>query len=181
MTDLITDEQVAQGLMMDIPEYKSWMSMRGRCLVKSNGAFNRYGGRGISICDEWLNSFEQFCKDMGPRPKGMSIERINNDGDYEPGNCKWATITEQNRNRRSNKLTLYQARVIRWILRTGAFTQEQLGQMFGVSRELVRDIGNGRTWKDNKCCECEDGVIKRNYLWEPLRKKCPCNCHKDKK
>lgn len=62
-----------------------------------------YWGRGIIMCDRWLNSFSNFLQDMGPKPKGFSLERINNDGNYEPGNCKWATQKEQSRNKRQNR------------------------------------------------------------------------------
>lgn len=94
------------------PEYSVWRSMKSRCLNTSNAHFADYGGRGISVCDRWLHSFVNFLADMGPRPAGVgkggralySIERKNNDGDYEPGNCKWATRTEQMRNRRTARL-----------------------------------------------------------------------------
>jgi hypothetical protein len=82
--------------------YKTWRSMRGRCNDKNNNEFHRYGGRGIKICDQW-NSFDCFVSDMGERPAGTSIDRINNDGNYEPSNCRWATAKEQSRNKRSNR------------------------------------------------------------------------------
>lgn len=86
-----------------IPEYHSWNSMKGRCLNLNNLAYHNYGGRGIKVCDRWLNSFENFYEDMGPKPSPKhSIDRVNNDGHYEPSNCKWATSQEQNNNRRDN-------------------------------------------------------------------------------
>lgn len=89
------------------PEYETWCHMRRRCLSKDSADYKRYGGRGIKICEEW-NVYETFLKDMGRRPtKSHSIDRIDNDGDYTPKNCKWSTKKEQNRNRRSNrKLTI---------------------------------------------------------------------------
>lgn len=84
------------------PEWASWKSMKARCCNKNSKAFKNYGGRGIKICDEWINSFENFYKDMGPRPKNHSLDRINNDGDYCKQNCKWSTYNEQQNNKRQN-------------------------------------------------------------------------------
>lgn len=82
------------------PEYAAWCSMRKRCNSKTHPAYGRYGGRGISVCDRW-SEYVNFISDMGRKPsKDHSIDRINNDGDYEPKNCRWATHSEQNLNRR---------------------------------------------------------------------------------
>ncbi len=85
------------------PEYNAWLSLKGRCLNPRNSAFQGYGGRGIMVCDRWVNSFPNFLEDVGRRPSPQhSIDRFpNNDGNYEPGNVRWATRTEQNRNKRS--------------------------------------------------------------------------------
>lgn len=80
-----------------------WKHMRSRCQNPKIKAYKDYGGRGIMVCERW-NTFSNFLEDMGERPsKEFSLERINNDGNYEPSNCKWATATEQIRNRRKNK------------------------------------------------------------------------------
>lgn len=73
------------------PLYACWWSMKQRCYSQNSMSYRYYGGRGIKVCDRWLNSFESFISDMGPRPKGYEIDRIDSYGDYEPGNCRWVT------------------------------------------------------------------------------------------
>jgi hypothetical protein len=80
-------------------EWAIWSRMKNRCNNPNNAKYHRYGGRGIKVCDRWLNSFENFLSDVGRRPsKKYSIDRINNDGDYEPDNVKWSTAMQQSRN-----------------------------------------------------------------------------------
>ena len=90
----------------DSPEYKSWSGMIDRCCNAKHKRFALWGGRGISVCDSWRHSFEAFLADMGRKPSsGHSIDRYpNNDGNYEPGNCRWATAKEQSTNRRGLRL-----------------------------------------------------------------------------
>jgi hypothetical protein len=84
--------------------FATWESMRQRCVNVKSPNYNNYGGRGITVCDRWLEpkgkGFWNFVNDMGERPKGMSLDRTNNDGNYEPSNCRWATATQQVANRR---------------------------------------------------------------------------------
>jgi hypothetical protein len=82
-------------------EYKIWVQMIQRCHNPNDAAFPRYGGRGIVVCERWRNSFEAWHEDMGRRPAGTSIDRIENGGNYEPGNCRWATRIEQMLNSRA--------------------------------------------------------------------------------
>lgn len=105
---LPTHGQNRRGLTT--PEYKAWSEMFQRCGNPNNMRYARYGARGIRVCEKWLK-FELFFEDMGLRPSpGHSLERINNDGNYEPENCKWATRKEQARNRRGNRIVEFNGR-----------------------------------------------------------------------
>lgn len=89
-------------------EYYIWINMKIRCFKKTSPYYKNYGARGITVCDRWKNSFHNFYQDMGPKPgPEHSLDRIENDGNYEPGNCRWATMIEQNNNRRNSNLFLF--------------------------------------------------------------------------
>jgi len=88
------------------PIYKIWSGMKSRCYNKTNTNYPYYGGRGIAVCERWLE-FKNFYEDMGDRPKGKSIDRIDNNGDYGPNNCRWATKKEQGSNMRTTRMITY--------------------------------------------------------------------------
>jgi hypothetical protein len=91
--------------------YRVWQAMITRCCNQNQPGYKNYGGRGIRVCDRWRNSFEAFIEDMGERPgPGYSLDRIDNDGNYEPGNCRWATRTEQRRNCRHLIKVMFEGR-----------------------------------------------------------------------
>ncbi len=92
------------GIRAPSPTYRTWMMMIQRCCNPKHQAFARYGGRGITVCDRWRESFEAFEADVGTRPNGLTLDRVDNSKGYEPGNCRWATRMEQNRNTRSNRM-----------------------------------------------------------------------------
>lgn len=93
-------------------EQSTWYNILQRCTNPKSPSWKNYGGRGITICDRWRNSYANFFADMGPRPAGMSIERKDRDGHYEPNNCHWASAAEQSRNTRRNKRITFQGETL---------------------------------------------------------------------
>jgi hypothetical protein len=110
------------------PEYRSWQAMIVRCCKPNSTQYFRYGARGIKVCERWRHSFENFLKDMGPRPAGATIDRINGDGNYEPGNCRWANAKEQSRNRSSS---------ISVTLNGTTMSLAECAERYGVDRHLL--------------------------------------------
>jgi group I intron endonuclease len=107
--------------------YISWMSMRARCNRAAHEQYPRYGGRGIKVCERW-SSFANFLADMGERPAMMTLGRVDNGGDYEPGNCRWESLKQQARNRRGNRLITYQGK---------QYPVAELCEITGLSREKL--------------------------------------------
>jgi hypothetical protein len=141
------------------PEYGVWLGMKQRCLNPRNGMYHRYGGRGITIDPRWLASFDAFYDDMGPRPRGTTLDRVNNDGNYEASNCRWATVSEQHANqthrtapRRGVAASLAKltdadvAEIRRLFVATPRPTQWDLARRYGVTQSAIWAILHRRTW-----------------------------------
>lgn len=127
------------------PTWNSWLAMRHRCANPNDPSYPRYGGRGIRVCERW-ESYDNFVADMGHRPEGTTLDRIDNAGNYEPGNCKWSTPSEQSRNRRSAR-TLTHAGLtlplVEWAQRTGiarTAISERLRRGWTVAQALTTPI-----------------------------------------
>jgi hypothetical protein len=134
--------------------YHAWKGMLSRCRNPSSADWARYGGRGITVCRRW-HRFEDFLADMGPCPDDLTLDRINNDSHYEPGNCRWTTWEQQMLNRRSNrgerhpnaKLTVDDVSSIRRLARSG-ITYRAMASVFGVSSANVGYIVRGEAWRE---------------------------------
>lgn len=125
--------------------YCSWRAARCRCLNANHEFYPDYGGRGISMCERW-NDFANFLADMGERPLGRELDRIDNNRGYEPGNCRWATRAEQNRNRRNSKLTADDFQEIHGRVEHGE-SQRSVARRFGLTQSMVSNIRRGVAWK----------------------------------
>ena len=150
------------------PEYRAWQTMRLRCTVPSNPAYKDYGGRGIKVCARWLDSPEAFLADMGPKPSpAHELDRYpNNDGNYEPGNCRWATRSENDRNRRNNRLIECQGQTLTlaaWAERSGVrgcTIRERLDRGWPAERAIFeparKKAPKGQGFNDigNPCADC---------------------------
>lgn len=131
----------------DSSTYRSWLAMRTRCSNPARENAARYLDRGVRVCERWA-SFEHFLSDMGPRPEGCTLDRWpNKSGDYEPGNCRWATPREQARNTRNSILTIETATEVAR-LRLAGVACKVIAARFGISESLPRAIVSGRCWPD---------------------------------
>jgi len=134
------------------PLYAVWCDMRRRCRSPKDPGYQHYGGRGISVCKEWNESFHKFVADMGPRPAGYVIDRINNDGNYEPGNCRWTTVLENARNRR------YPRRM-----------KQTAEKMHAAWKRLARQIRREKT-----VFKCGHPYVPANIYWRPKHRSNYC-------
>lgn len=120
-------------------EYGAWRNMKTRCLNPRSSDFANYGGRGITVCARWRAGFEYFLADMGPRPSsGHTLDRIDNDGPYEPGNCRWATQREQGNNKRTNRHVTIDGRRL---------TISEAARTYAIDRRSLTEVarpGRGR-------------------------------------
>lgn len=126
--------------------YDVWSSMRKRCLNPNHPAFHNYGGRGITICERWIESFESFLEDKDERPDGMSLDRIDNDGNYTPENTRWTSFLKQSRNRRTNKLDKDKIIEIKKLIKQKELSQKEIGNIYNVSQSTISSIKNDKTW-----------------------------------
>lgn len=121
----------------ETPEHASWRAMLGRCTDPRHTAFVNYGGRGIKVCDRW-RSFDAFLADMGPRPEGLTLDRMDNEGNYEPGNCRWATRVEQSANARPRRSHFHEGVLARMReLRAAGLSTRAIALAVGASWHAV--------------------------------------------
>ena len=140
-------QKTTHGLSLT-PEYRAWAGIIQRCTNPKQTVYADYGGRGITVCDRWRDSFEAFFQDMGRRPSPEhSIDRRNNDGDYEPGNVRWATKEKQAQNRRRSVMTAELAREVRALKAAGGNVAAWARQ-HRVSPQVAHKAASGKTWKD---------------------------------
>ena len=121
--------------------------MKMRCRAKAGSSYERYSSQGIDYCAEWEN-FKQFLADMGERPHGTTLDRIDPTKGYYKDNCRWATSTEQSRNRKNVRLCEADVAQIKKELAAGTATQKELALRFGVKTHVVHAISSGRSWLD---------------------------------
>lgn len=130
------------------PEYRTWNGAKMRCVSQSNNQWPNYGGRGIKMCERWVDSFDNFLADMGPRPSTThTLDRLDVNGHYEPGNCRWATPTEQNRNTRSTVLTEEKVRQAH-LLKADGKSITEIALTIGVGKSAIYQALLGNSWKE---------------------------------
>lgn len=132
------------------PLYYIWSLMKQRCSNPKYDNYHLYGGRGIKVCDKWINDFKEFYDDVSDGyKKGLQLDRRNNNGNYEPENCRWVTCTVNNQNRRSTKLTMEKAKHIRFLSKNGTKTKA-IADKYGVTQSTVNYVIRDKIWKELK-------------------------------
>lgn len=139
--------------------YRIWSGMIARCTNKKCLNWESYGGKGVKVCDRW-RIFDNFLADMGERPPKMSIDRINNDGDYEPSNCKWATDIEQHRNRSDN---------VFWTYNGETLTISGWAEKLGINRHTLADRVRKSKWSIEKALTTP--IMESKYMADAMNKK----------
>jgi len=130
------------------PIYKTWISMKSRCYNKSPKQYKNYGGRGITVCNEWINNpllFFNWGLDNGWK-QGLTIDRINNNGNYEPNNCRWATRKQQAQNNRNATMNLGRAIVVRKLYKLKCWQNKTLANFYNVTERTISNITTNKTW-----------------------------------
>lgn len=132
------------------PEYSVWETMKSRCYNSNVASFKYYGAKGITVCGRWLNSVENFYSDMGKRPSQRhDIDRIDSTGNYEPSNCRWATKTENSRNRLCVKMNIDKAREVRQKRTDNQESFRNLAKEYNVTHKTIMLICQNKIWKEN--------------------------------
>lgn len=138
-----------QHRMKNTPEYTVWQGIKARCYNPNNKAYKYYGGRGITVCDKWKNSFTAFYNDMGTKPfDNAELDREENDGNYEPDNCHWVTHTENQHNTRRNVLNWFVVRSIRRLYTMKKYTTKQLCLIYNLKYRTVQSVIYNQHWKE---------------------------------
>lgn len=152
--------------------YSSYLAMKRRCTDPSDISYCRYGARGIKVCDRWLESFENFLADMGERPEGFDLDRINNEGHYDPGNCRWISHKQNARNRSNNRLLTYQGitrTLAEWaeVTGLGVALQGRIRNGWSVEDALTRPLRPRAEWTEE-----EIAILRANYHGKGALRRC---------
>ena len=138
------------------PTHTAWRHMKERCDNPNCHLYERYGGRGIRYCEQW-QKYSNFFQDMGEKPLGYELDRINNNGDYTPDNCRWVSSTENRRNTSRNVIDIQSAKEIKELLKiagilpNGSYphgTISRISKELDISIYAIRSVARGETWKD---------------------------------
>jgi len=154
--DIMREKSTTHG-QQGTPEYRAWAAMIGRCTIKSHSSYRNYGGRGISVCERW-RLYEQFREDMGNRPAGSTLDRINTNGNYELENCRWATKEQQDNNKRTSVFVTFEGRTMtysQWARELGSDPSvlRQRWIKFGTLKPIQRTKESyyAKTNRTNQC------------------------------